>query len=176
LIGFMGVGKTAVGRYLAAVLNRRFVDVDLEVERVTGLGIPEIFARYGEPRFREEEARALARVCQHRGQVIATGGGAVLRPENAEALRRAGVVVWLKADPEAIYRRVGSGGGRPLLAGANAQERIRELLAQREPCYRACAHMAVDTTGRSVEEVAAEIVRRLGFAGEAAPVEKEEKR
>ncbi|MGB9887032.1 MAG: shikimate kinase [Moorellales bacterium] len=157
----MGVGKTAVGRRLAAVLNKRFVDTDLEVERATGRSIPELFARYGEPRFREEEARVVAEVCRGRDQVIATGGGAVLRPENAAALRSSGVVIWLEAAPEVIYRRVGKGSGRPLLASGSARERIRELLAAREPYYRALAHFRVDTSGRSVEEVVAEILARL---------------
>lgn len=157
----MGTGKTTVGRRLAAALGKQFIDTDAEVESATGLTIPEIFARYGEPYFRAEEARALARACAGRGRVIATGGGAVLAPANVEAMRRAGKVVWLQATPEVIQKRVGGHGDRPLLARDNSLERIRELLARREPHYRACADLAIDTSALSVGEVVAEIMRRL---------------
>lgn len=167
----MGTGKTVVGRRLAAALDREFYDTDAEVEREAGLKIPEIFARYGEPYFRALEARAVVRVCAGAGRVIATGGGAVLNPESAVALRRSGTVVWLTAAPEVIFRRLGGQDGRPLLPPDAGLERIRELLARREPSYRACAHFAVDTSDLSVDQVVQEILRLLpgrGVAGGAA--------
>jgi shikimate kinase len=178
LIGFMGTGKTTVGRRLAAELGWRFVDTDAEVERATGLTIPEIFARWGEARFRKEESRAVARVCSASAQVIATGGGAVLDPANRERLRRCGTVVWLVASPEVIQRRVGRSGSRPLLAQDGGLEHIRELLSRREPYYRALADITVDTSELSVAEVVREILGALearatpsgeGNSGGAAP-------
>lgn len=167
LIGFMGTGKTTVGRRLAAALGKEFVDTDAEVERITGLTVAQIFARYGERRFRAEEALAVARACAGRGRVISTGGGAVLDPANVAAMRRAGMVVWLTATPEIIQRRVGRRSDRPLLARDNSLEHIRELLSKREPHYRACADFTVDTSALSVGEVVEEIIKRL--AGKEDP-------
>ncbi|MBC7335697.1 MAG: shikimate kinase [Clostridia bacterium] len=172
LVGFMGTGKTVVGRRLAAALGRKFVDTDAEVERVTGRTIPELFARYGEGRFRTEEARVLAGLCRRGNRVIATGGGAVLDPANVERLRESGVVVWLTAPPVEIWRRVGGAGGRPLLAGAGGLAKVEAMLAAREPHYRRAADFSVETGGRSVEAVVAaiieELARRKVILGEGA--------
>lgn len=158
----MGTGKTAVGRILAARLGRRFIDTDRLVEERAGLSIPLIFERFGEGWFREREAEVVASLTGHPpgALVAATGGGAVLREENRRVFRECGVVVLLTASPEAILRRVRREGGRPLLCGAEARERVLFLLREREPYYREC-DLAVDTTGRSPARVAAEIARLL---------------
>lgn len=145
LIGFMGSGKSAVGRRLARKLHKKFVDTDLEIEKQAGMPIPKIFACYGEVYFRDLESRVIDQVVQQDNQVIATGGGAVMRPDNARALQAAGTVVWLRVGAETAYRRVGRKGDRPLLAGEDPQERIGDLLAQRESLYRELADVVVDT-------------------------------
>ena len=157
----MGCGKTIVGRRLAETLGKRFVDTDQEVERATGLTISEIFSRYGEHRFREEERRAVERAGSERNTVIATGGGAVLNPANVQALRRSGTVIWLVAGPEVIRRRVAGKGHRPLLAEDQGLNRIKELLEARESVYRACADLIVDTSRLTVGQVVRELVRLL---------------
>lgn len=164
LIGFMGTGKSVVGRALAKRLRRRFVDTDSEIEAAAGLTIPEIFSRHGEPYFRHLERQVVQRVAAGAGQVIAAGGGTVVDEENARVLRATGVIVWLVASPEAIYQRVGRSTNRPLLAGAgeeNRRRRIAELLARREPVYRQCADFSVHTDGLTPWQVAREIEARL---------------
>ncbi|MHB8157378.1 MAG: shikimate kinase, partial [Desulfocucumaceae bacterium] len=133
LIGFMATGKTVVGRVLAQRLGRQFLDIDEEIERVTGKTISEIFSRHGMIRFRSEESLIISKLSQRESLVIATGGGAVLNPENVTALKKNGVLVLIKATPEIIFKRVKQGKTRPLLAGAsNMLLRISELMAQRE--------------------------------------------
>lgn len=151
LIGFMGTGKTAVGQRLAARLGRPFIDTDALVEARAGRPIARIFQEDGEEAFRRLEAHAVAEACTQPGAVIATGGGVVLRPENMRRLRQAGVVVALRADPDAILARVGAGEDRPLLS-ADPATRMRDLLAERDALYRQC-DLSVDTTSLSVEEV-----------------------
>lgn len=171
LIGFMGAGKSAVGRALAKSLNRRFVDTDSEIEAVAGLTIPEIFSRHGEPYFRQLEKQVVRQVAARPHQVIAAGGGTILDEENARLLQATGIIVWLVASPEAIYRRVGHSANRPLLSGTDPRRRIRELLAQREPVYRQLADFSVSTDGLTPWQVAREIEARLrvvaGFKIEA---------
>jgi shikimate kinase len=158
LTGFMATGKTLVGRAVAARLGRRFLDVDVEIEREVAMSVPDIFARFGEGEFRARERRVLERLCALDNAVIATGGGAVVDPRNRAAMRASGVLVCLTADPAAILERVGNGGERPLLADGNGREaRIRSLLGERATAY-ADADLVVDTTRRSVEEVGDAIV------------------
>lgn len=162
LIGFMGSGKTAVGRLLARSLGREFVDLDARIEAATGRTIAELFREREEHGFRAIEARLVAEVACLTGCVIATGGGVVTDPANVAALRQRGLLVWLRASPETILARVGGTALlRPLLDVPDPLARIRALLAEREPRY-AEADLAVDTDGRDVEAVVAEIVRRLG--------------
>jgi shikimate kinase/3-dehydroquinate synthase len=151
LIGFMGTGKTAVGQRLAARLGRPFIDTDALVEARAGRPITRIFQEDGEEVFRRLEAEAVAESCARPGAVIATGGGAVLRPENMRRLRQAGVVVALRAEPEAILARVGAGEDRPLLA-ADPDARMRRLLAERDVLYSQ-SDLTVDTTSLSVDAV-----------------------
>jgi shikimate kinase len=169
LTGFMGTGKTRVGRRVAERLGRPFLDTDAVIEKTAGRSVREIFATEGETSFRARERRALEEVCTMEDAVISIGGGALLASENRALLERSGLLVCLTATPEAIAERVApSVADRPLLAGAaSLPERIRELLAARAPAYAGVAEQ-VDTTGCSVEQVADEVIRRLREAERGA--------
>ena len=158
LTGFMGTGKTAVGRRLARRLGWRFVDVDRFIEERTGMPIARLFAQRGEPVFRRLERRCISRLIRGTHQIIATGGGAFLDPANRSRLKASGAVICLTARPRAILERVGRRlASRPLLAGAgDPLARIRTLLAQRAGAYRQ-ADLAIDTTSRSVDEIVDDI-------------------
>jgi shikimate kinase len=164
LTGFMGTGKTEVGRRLARATSRAFVDTDNLVEVAAGRSIADIFAGEGEARFRELEREAVRRAVAVPDAVIATGGGALLDAESRRVLLAAGPVICLTATPEEILRRVGVGDERPLLAGETPTARlatIRTLLEAREASYRLATHR-VDTTGRSFDEVVGEIRSLVG--------------
>lgn len=165
LIGFMGTGKTTVGKKAAKELAMEFVDTDKEIEKVTGLTVSEIFAKYGEVRFRSEEQAAVRRLTQGGNRVIATGGGVVLNPENMELLRASGIVISLIAAPEVIYERVRRKKTRPLLASSDLLATIKKLLQERADLYRV-ADAVVDTSNMSLLQVRDEVVgifgRRLG--------------
>jgi shikimate kinase len=160
LTGFMAVGKSAVGRTLARKLGRRFVDLDRMIEKSEGMRVQDIFSRKGESYFRQAERQALAEVLGQEEQVIATGGGVVIDEENLRLLRERSFVVCLTAAPEVLLRRAGKSKQRPLLKGADRAQRIGELLAQREKNY-AQAHVAVDTSHLTVEQVVEKILERL---------------
>lgn len=160
LIGMMGSGKTTVGRRLADALGIEFHDTDAAVEEAAGSSIPELWRRRGEEEFRRLEHEAVVRVAGRRA-VVATGGGVVLRDENVAAMRRTGQVVWLDAPAEVLARRVGSGAGRPLLAGDDLPGRFADMLADRAERYRAAAHRVVDA-GRSQSAVAEELEQWIG--------------
>jgi shikimate kinase len=162
LTGFMATGKTEVGRRLAKVLGRPFVDIDGLVEAASGQKVADIFAREGEARFRALERAAVAEACLVPDAVVATGGGTLLDPENRRRLAAAGPIVCLAASPEDILRRVGDPASRPLLAnghGADRLARVRALLTERAPVYALATH-AVDTSGLGVDQVV-ERVRAL---------------
>ena len=161
LTGFMATGKTEVGRRLARLLQRPFVDTDGIVEGAEGRTVAQIFASEGEVRFRQLERAAVERACAMQDAVIATGGGALLDPENRLRLAAAGPIICLAASPEDILRRTGNGTTRPLLATGNGDRlaRIRALLAERAPAYAVAAH-TVDTSGLTVDQVV-ERVRAL---------------
>ncbi len=169
LTGFMGTGKTRVGRRVAERLGRPFLDTDAVIEKTAGRSVREIFATEGETSFRARERGALEEVCAMEDAVISIGGGALLASENRALLARSGLLVCLTATPEAIAQRVApSVADRPLLAGAaSLPERIRDLLAARAPVYAGVGEQ-VDTTGCSVEEVADEVIRRLREAERGA--------
>jgi shikimate kinase len=158
LIGFMGVGKSTIGRLCAQRLGYAFRDSDKVIEERTGSPVKEIFAAQGEAAFRALEKAVIAELAAMPGVVIATGGGAVLDPENADRLRASGLVVLLTAPPEAIRERVKDAKSRPMLAGApDVTTRIAELLAERAPYYESAAHYRVETAGRSPWQAASEI-------------------
>lgn len=161
LIGFMGTGKTAVGRRLAKTLHKEFVDTDKEVEKATGMTVAQVFARYGETRFRSEENLVISRVAARENCVIAAGGGVVLRQENIEALRANGVVICLTADPEVIHERVKRRNTRPLLQKDKSRGRIEELLQERDGLYEV-ADFYIDTTNLDLDEVERQIINCLG--------------
>lgn len=159
LIGYMGTGKTTIGRRCARALRFRFVDTDQLVERATARPVPQIFASEGEAAFRRLEREAVAEAAMRVHVVIGTGGGAVLDPANVVILRKSGVLVWLRVEPEEILRRCGDRSSRPLLAGVeDPLGRIREMLDLRNPLYAAAADATVDTTGLRHEDAAAKVL------------------
>ena len=163
LIGYRGTGKSTVGKLLARELRRHLVSTDAEVVRRARLSIPEIVQQFGWEHFRDLES-AICRDVAARDQVIIdTGGGAILRPENVEALRRTGTIVWLTATVETISRRIGGDTQRPSLTGTKSfTEEIRDVLAERIPKYQAAAHHIVPTDGASTAQVA-ERIMQLAF-------------
>lgn len=155
LVGFRGTGKSTVGRKLAERLGRPFADADVELERHRGRTIRAIFAGEGEPVFREYEEVTLRELTMRRGLILATGGGAVLREANRQALCSLGPVVWLRTAPEVIVQRLRSdeGSQRPALTPAGTLAEVSDVLAARDPLYRAVADFVVATDGLSPEDV-----------------------
>ena len=135
LVGMMGAGKSTIGRRLSARLALPFLDADTEIELAHRLSIPDIFEKYGEPYFRDGEARVIARLLDSGAAVIATGGGAVMRQETRERIREKAVSIWLKADPDIIMRRVRRRSDRPLLQTADPESTVERLIREREPVY-----------------------------------------
>jgi shikimate kinase len=160
LMGFMGTGKSEVGRRLAQRLGRAFVDTDQLVEERAGKRVAAIFADDGEPVFRRLEREAVAEAAARGAVVVAVGGGAVLDPENVARLRAGGVLVYLTARPDAILRRVGDAASRPLLRD-DPQATVARLLGERGPAYTAAADVTVDTSDLSADEVVQEIQQAL---------------
>lgn len=160
LVGFMGAGKTTVGRVLAGRLGYRYCDSDKVIETKAGKTIPEIFSGLGEDRFRELESETLESLAGKIKQVIATGGGAVMRDRNWDAMKKGGVTVYLKAPAEVIWNRIKHSKTRPLLNVDNPLDAAKELLEERIPFYEK-ADLTVDTESLSVEETASEIVKKL---------------
>ncbi|WP_139489691.1 shikimate kinase [Brevibacillus dissolubilis] len=159
LIGFMGTGKSTIGQVLAKRLERKQVDLDTYIVERTGMDIPTIFRERGEASFRDIEAELLQELLDQEGLVITTGGGAVLRPSNVEAMLAGGTVVALTATEEEIIRRVSGDVNRPLLAG-DAALRVRTLLRERAGAYD-FAPVQVETTGREVDAIVSEILGRM---------------
>ena len=159
LVGFMGAGKSSVGRILAARLGRCFVETDEMITAAEGRPIPEIFAEKGEVHFRALEDEVVRLLGLKRGDVIATGGGLPCRDGRLEALRAIGTVVWLSGDFEALYERALRGGDRPMLSG-KTREQAEALYEARRPFY-AKADLAVDTTGLNPDQVAARVAAAL---------------
>lgn len=158
LIGMMGTGKTEVGKRLAAQLGWCLADTDELLKQRAGLSIAEIFCRHGEPYFRGLEREVIRELAQRRALVIATGGGVVLNAENVADLRAGGILVWLRAETETLFARLQGDESRPLFGG---EAELSALLCAREPLYREAAHLRVDTTGRTVLQVAEEILDLL---------------
>lgn len=169
LIGFMGCGKSTVGRELQGLLGYPLVDTDQLIEERAGCTISGLFERDGEAAFRDMETAVLRELAQGGGanRIIATGGGIILRPENRALLRSLGCVAWLHAPVDTIARRTGRNRDRPLLHTDDPRARIEALLAERLPLYRETAHLDIDTDGLSCNEVACGILEsaRYFFAG-----------
>jgi shikimate kinase/3-dehydroquinate synthase len=170
LTGFMGAGKTVVGRELAALLGRRFVDLDEAITAGAGMTVPEIFAAEGEDGFRRREKDAALRMSAPAGLVLAVGGGTVLDTDSREALRAGGDLVMLRATAETLAARLAHVDDRPLLVGhQDRRARIAELLAARDPAY-AAADLAVDTDDLPPPTVAAVVAARLPLALDTLPI------
>jgi len=159
LVGFMGAGKSTVGRLLASRLSCCFVETDAMITAREGRSIPEIFTDRGEPYFRRLEAEVLEALAEKRDHVIATGGGFPCGPGVMDRLLQLGTVVWLAADFNAAYARANRAGGRPMLAGRSAED-AAALYRARQDSYRR-AHLAIDTTHLTVDAVVGRIVRHL---------------
>lgn len=160
LTGFMGTGKTAVGRELSRLLNMKLIDVDTEIEKSQKMTINEIFRQFGEPRFREIETEVIKKLSEDRDIIISTGGGAVLRQENMDALRKNGVIINLVATPETILERTSTNSDRPLLQVESPLRRIKELLNYRKPFYEK-ADIMIDTEGKTPLQIAEEIIEKV---------------
>ena len=160
LTGFMGTGKTAVGREIARLLQMNLVDIDTEIEKTESMTINSIFEQFGEPRFREIETEMIKKKSSMTNVVISTGGGAVLKQENIDALRENGVIVCLHATPETILKRTGKSEDRPLLKVENPLQKIHDLLNYREPFYEK-ADIMVDTEDKTPLQIAEEIIDRV---------------
>ncbi|MBB72342.1 MAG: shikimate kinase AroK [Legionellales bacterium] len=161
LVGPMGAGKTTVGRFLADELKRDFYDSDHEVEERTGVDIAWIFDVEGEAGFREREVAAIEDLTQLSGIVLATGGGAILRPENRKSLSSRGIVIYLQTDLEEQFKRTERDKKRPLLQTENKEQRIRDLHQQRHPLYQEIADYTFETNSQTVKAVANEILAIL---------------
>jgi shikimate kinase len=158
LVGMMGAGKSAVGRELATRLGVPFRDSDAEIERAAAMTIPEIFARDGEPFFRDREAQVITRLLEGPPSVLAVGGGAFLRAETRDRIRARGAALWLKADLDLLWARVRRKENRPLLKTADPLGTLRALMAAREPVY-ALADLVVEVRPEAAIEATAEQVR-----------------
>lgn len=160
LIGFMGCGKSTVGRELQTMLGYPLVDMDHLIEERTGRSIPEIFAENGEESFRDLESGLLEELTANdtERRIISTGGGVVKRPHNRELLRQLGYVIWLKASAEHVLERTAKNRNRPLLQTEDPLGTIRQLMVERDPLYAETAHLQLDTAGLSSNEVATGIL------------------
>lgn len=157
LVGPMGVGKSTIGRLLAAELRLEFYDSDRVIEERTGADIPWIFDMEGESGFRDRETAVLQELAGEQGAVVATGGGIVVRPNNAEIMKASGLVCYLTASIDQLVERTARDKKRPLLQVDNPRQKIVELLAHREPLYREVADLVINTDKRSPKSVAQEI-------------------
>ncbi len=158
LTGFMGTGKSTAGKLAADRLDLEFVDTDEIIQSRMQKTVSDIFLNYGEEYFREKEKQIIREYAGRSSQVIATGGGAVLNPENMDNLRMNGLIILLKARPEVIYRNVSKSSNRPLLKSQNPLERIKELLEKRDSFYRN-SDREIDVSDITVEEVVDRIIR-----------------
>jgi len=157
LTGFMGAGKTTIGKALAKMLHMKLVDVDEEIEISQKITINDIFRIYGEPYFRDIETAMIKKLSHNKNCIISTGGGAVLRDENMEALKENGIVFCLDANAETILERTSNNQDRPLLKVESPKKKIEELLAHRRPFYEKAGIM-IETDGKTPLQIAEEIM------------------
>lgn len=159
LIGFMGAGKTVVGKCLSRQLSRQMLDTDAMIEARAGMTINDIFRTQGEETFRVIEAEVIASLTEFRDPVIiSTGGGVPLREENQRALKELGRVVYLRVQPETVLRRLYGDTTRPILQGGDKKEKVTGLLEYRGPIYEKTAHLTVDVDQKKPEEIARQII------------------
>jgi shikimate kinase len=162
LIGPMGSGKTAVGRRLAMLLGWDFIDSDAEIEKRTGVDIRYIFEKEGEAKFRQREREVIAELTALDGVVVATGGGVILDPGNRERLATTGTVVYLETTIDTLVRRTKAAKTRPLLMNDDPQAVLERMMVVRRPLYENTADLRIETTGRQVRAVAADIQSKIG--------------
>ena len=177
LVGLPGSGKSTVGRQLARRLGLPFIDSDAEIEKRLGCSIREYFEREGEAKFRDVEEATIAELAQSplqsaqpaqpilRTAVLSTGGGTVLRPTNRQRLRDSGTVVYLRSNPDELFKRLRNDRNRPLLQVGDPLQRMRDLFAERDPLYRETAHFAVETGRPSAAMLVNMIVMQLELSG-----------
>ncbi|MBX3617624.1 MAG: 3-dehydroquinate synthase [Nitrosomonas sp.] len=161
LIGMMGAGKTTIGKALANALNKEFIDSDHEIQKRTGVKIPVIFEIEGEAGFRKRESETLSDLVNKENVVLATGGGAVLNSGNRQLLRRSGIVIYLRASVNDLYRRTRYDKNRPLLQTDNLYARLSELYGQRDSLYRETAHLIVDSGKQGIRFLVQKLINKL---------------
>jgi shikimate kinase len=169
LVGMPGCGKSTVGRHLARHLGLHFVDSDTAIEQRIGMSIRDFFSAEGEERFRDVEQEVIDELTQQPGTVLATGGGAVLRPSNRDALHSRTHVFYLRSTPEELFRRLRHDTQRPLLQVEDPLRRLRELYRERDPLYRRTAHYVVESARPSVPALIGMVLMQLELAGLVDP-------
>ena len=169
LVGMPGCGKSTVGRHLARQLGLNFIDSDTEIERRIAMPIKDFFAQQGEDAFRNIEQDVIDDLTRQAGVVLATGGGAVLRPSNRDALHSRSHVFYLRSSAEELIRRLRHDTHRPLLQVADPQKRLRELFRERDPLYRRTAHFVVESARPSVPGLLGMVLMQLELAGLVDP-------
>ncbi len=160
ITGFMGTGKTVVGKKLGERLKMEFIDLDKEIEKRADMGIFDIFSRFGEAAFREMEVSTLSETLDVPGRVVATGGGTIIDPMNLERMRSYGTIVCLTASCEEIMKRISPDNERPLLSGKKGLENIETIMEKRIAIYRE-SDFSVCTDGKRVDQVVEDIVRYI---------------
>ncbi len=159
LIGMMGAGKTTVGELIAGRMGLALIDTDARVESASGLSISSLWEAGGEGDFRERESDQIEQIAvAEEDCVVATGGGVVLRPDNVATMRRTGTVIWLQAEPGELASRVDGSETRPLLRDGGSEDRLASMLSERAACYARAAHHHVDTTSKTPDQVAREVM------------------
>lgn len=171
LVGMPGSGKSTVGRQLARRLGWPFADSDTEIERQLGCSIRSHFEQHGEASFRDVEQEVLARLLGRDSQVLATGGGAVLRESNRALLKEQAQVVYLRSTPEELIRRLRHDTHRPLLQVTDPMRKLRDLFRERDPLYREAARFVIETGRPSVKMLAGTILMQLELAGAIDPAQ-----
>lgn len=152
LIGFMGSGKTSVGKKLSMELKREFIDMDDFIVKKEGMSVNDIFEKKGEIYFRNIEKQLCLRFAEPKSKIIATGGGVIKNDENVANLKKGGVIIYLKSEPKQIAHNLRHDNSRPLLAGGNKLGKITKLMAEREPTYNKCADLTIDVTNIDIDE------------------------
>lgn len=161
LVGFMGAGKSTIARGLHRELGLPLVEMDERIVQEQGMSINDIFAQYGEDKFRDIESQLILDLGKEGASVVSCGGGVVVRPQNTEYMKQSGRIVYLSASPETVYERVKNSSDRPILNGHMNVEYIAELMEKRRVLYEAAADITVATDGKSREELCQEIMERL---------------
>lgn len=161
LIGFMGSGKSTVGKTLSSMLDRKLIDIDSEIEKDEKKTVNEIFEENGEGYFRTLETNYLEKLLTKKNKIISTGGGIILKDENVSLLKRIGKVIFLHTDSSQLIEHLKNDSSRPLLKGDNYEQKVKELLESRESKYLNIADIIIQTTGKDINSIANEIISLL---------------